>query len=428
MDSQTLTNLGLVLLFVLVGGVFAGTEIALVSLRQGQLDHLERRGGRGARVAAVARDPNRFLAAVQIGVTVAGFFSAAYGGSTLAPDVAPVLAGLGLPDDAADTVALVLLTLAIAYLSLVLGELVPKRIALQRSAGVALLVAPPLDRFATLMRPVVWFLSISTNAVMRLVGGDPHAVSEDMSDEELRYLVDQHEGLDESERAILVDVFDAADRSLREVMRPRADVTTLAGAATVAEALDVVRVSPYSRYPVVGDNADDVHGFLHVRDLLDADHAARVGDLAREISFLPATNRVLPTLTAMRRDRTHIAVVVDEYGGTDGIVTLEDLVEELIGEIDDEYDPPRSEVERTGIDAGLSIEEFEERTGVPLADGPYETAAGFVLERLGRIAEVGDRVQVDDEHVVVVTEVDGNRITRVRLESTPGEEPAPDAG
>jgi putative hemolysin len=427
-DTQTLTNLGLVLLFVLVGGVFAGTEIALVSLREGQLDQLERRGGRGARVAAVARDPNRFLAAVQIGVTVAGFFSAAYGASTLAPDVAPALEGLGLPEDAADTVALVLLTLLIAYLSLVLGELVPKRIALQRSAGVAVLVGPPLDRFATLMRPVVWFLSVSTNAVVRLFGGDPHAVSEDMSEEELRYLVDQHQGLGDSERAILVDVFDAADRSLREVMRPRADVTTLPGASSVTEVLEVVRVSPYSRYPVVGDNADDVRGFLHVRDLLDADPDALVSDLAREISFLPATNRVLPTLTAMRRDRNHIAVVVDEYGGTDGIVTLEDLVEELIGEIDDEYDPPRADVATTGIDAGLTIEEFEERTGVPMTDGPYETAAGFVLERLGRIAEVGDRVPVDEEHVVVVTEVDGNRITRVRLVSTPREEQDPEGG
>ncbi len=422
MDTQTLANLGLVLLFVLVGGVFAGTELALVSLREGQLDQLEKRGGRGARVVAVARDPNRFLAAVQIGVTVAGFFSAAYGASTLAPDVAPLLAGLGLADDLADTLALVLLTLLIAYLSLVLGELVPKRIALQRAAGVAVLVGPPLDRFATLMRPVVWFLSVSTNAVVRLLGGDPNATSEDISEEELRYLVDQHQGLGDSERAILVDVFDAGDRSLREVMRPRADVVTLAGHASVAEITALVRTSPYSRYPVVGDGTDDVLGFLHVRDLLDATPDARVSDLARPIAFLPSTNRVLPTLTAMRHDRHHIAVVVDEYGGTHGIVTLEDLVEELIGEIEDEYDPP-TVAETGGIAAGLTIEEFYEATGVELEDGPYETAAGFVLHRLGRIAEVGDLVEVDDEHTLVVTEVDGHRITRLDLRTAPPEGP-----
>lgn len=422
MDTQTLVNLGLVLLFVLVGGVFAGTELALVSLREGQLDQLEKRGGRGARVVAVARDPNRFLAAVQIGVTVAGFFSAAYGASTLAPDVAPLLAGLGLADELADTLALVLLTLLIAYLSLVLGELVPKRIALQRAAGVAVLVGPPLDRFATLMRPVVWFLSVSTNAVVRLLGGDPHATSEDISEEELRYLVDQHQGLGESERAILVDVFDAGDRSLREVMRPRADVVTLPGHASVAEITALVRTSPYSRYPVVGDGTDDVLGFLHVRDLLDATPDTRVADLARPIAFLPSTNRVLPTLTAMRHDRHHIAVVVDEYGGTHGIVTLEDLVEELIGEIEDEYDPPPV-AETGGIAAGLTIEEFAETAGVELEDGPYETAAGFVLHRLGRVAEVGDLVEVDDEHALVVTEVDGHRITRLDLRTAPPEGP-----
>src|SRR5512139_4132504 len=161
MDGDTLLSFSLVLVFVLVGGVFAATEIALVSLRDSQLVQLERGSARGARVASVARNPNRFLAAVQIGVTVAGFFSAAYGGSTLAPDLAPYLEHLGLPEDAATTTALVVMTLLIAYLSLVLGELVPKRLALQRSTGLSLAVAPPLDSFATLMRPVIWLLSVS---------------------------------------------------------------------------------------------------------------------------------------------------------------------------------------------------------------------------------------------------------------------------
>src|SRR5688500_8422789 len=197
MDTQTFVNLGLVLLFILVGGVFAATEIALVSLRESQLSALERTGSRGARVAAVARDPNRFLAAVQIGVTVAGFFSAAYGGATLAPDLAPYLEHLGLGQAEAGTTALIVLTLVIAYLSLVLGELVPKRLALQQSAGVSLALAPMLDRFATLMRPVIWTLSVSTNALVRLLGGDPDATSEELSEEELRELVSTHGALDE---------------------------------------------------------------------------------------------------------------------------------------------------------------------------------------------------------------------------------------
>ncbi len=415
MDGYTLLNLVLVLAFILVGGVFAGTEIALVSLRESQIGALERHGARGARVAAVARDPNRFLAAVQIGVTLAGFFSAAYGASTLAPDFAPVLERLGLSDAVAEPLALVLLTLFIAYLSLVLGELAPKRLALQRAQGVALVVGAPLDRFAVVMRPVVWLLSVSTNAVVRLFGGDPRATSEQLTDEELRYLVDQHAGLADDERQILTDVFDAGDRTLNEVMRPRGDVVFLGADVTVAEATETARRLPYSRFPVTGDGLDDVRGFLHVRDLLGADPATRIRRLVREIVHLPATNRVLPSLSRMRAEGSHIAVVVDEYGGTDGIVTLEDLVEELVGDIRDEYDLAEPEPVPGGdLDAGLSIEDFAERSGVELADGPYQTAAGYVVHRLGRLAQPGDRVRVG-AHDLVVTGVDRHRITRLAV-------------
>ena len=420
MDQGTVLNVGLVLVFVLVGGVFAGTELALVSLRQSQIDRLAHQGRRGARVAAVARDPNRFLAAVQIGVTVAGFFSAAYGGSTLAPDFVPALEGLGLDESVAEPLALVLLTLAIAYLSLVLGELVPKRLALQRAAAVSLVVGPPLDRFATAMRPVVWLLSVSTNAVVRLVGGDPKATTEEMSEEELRDLVSGHRTLEEDERRILDDVFEAGDRTLGEVMRPRGEVTFLSGALSLAKAAEVVRASPYSRYPVTGEGFDDVLGFLHVRDLLgQVDEERTVAELARPILFLPVTNRLLPSMSLLRSQGAHIAMVVDEYGGTDGIVTLEDMVEELVGEIHDEYDVPEPSVHGEGaareIDARVTIEEFEEITGVELADGPYETAAGYVIHRLGRLAVVGDRVRVDG-HELVVTDVVGRRLARLALE------------
>jgi putative hemolysin len=422
MDVETLLNIGLVLLFVLIGGVFAGTEIALVSLRESQVNRLAAQGARGARVAQVARDPNRFLAAVQIGVTVAGFFSAAYGASTLAPDFVPGLEALGVPAGIAETLSLVVLTLIVAYLSLVLGELVPKRFALQRAQTVALLVGPALDRFATVVRPVVWVLSVSTNTVVRLLGGDPHARSEVMSQHELRDLVSAHEGLADDERRILDDVFDAADRPLSEVLRPRADVTFLPAALTAEEAVAVVLRCPYSRYPVTGEDFDDVVGFLHVRELLGAEPTATVGDLARELLFLPSTNHVLPSLSEMRARGVHIAVVVDEYGGTDGIVTLEDLVEELVGDIRDEYDPqePRREA-RPGVrdvDAGLTIEEFAEQTGVELADGPYETAAGFVVNRLGRLAKVGDVVEVS-AHRLRVAEVDGRRILRIEVRPEP---------
>jgi len=441
--ASTWLDIALVLLFIAVGGLFAGTEMALVSLRESQLVQLEKADGRGARVAAVARNPNRFLAAVQIGVTVAGFFSAAFGASTLAPALHPVLVSWGLRPGPADTVALIALTLAIAYLSLVLGELVPKRLAMQRSVRVATLVGPPLDAFATAMTPVVWLLSASTNGVVRLLGQDPAATAEGVTDEELRDLVATHPDLPEDERRMIGDVFETGDRMLVEVMRPRGEVRFLAADQPVVQAADEVRGLPFSRYPVTGTDFDDVVGFVHVRDLLGAvaavavdlgdgtrdEEEARVGDVARPIPVLPGTAKVLPTLASMRGTGTHIALVVDEYGGTDGIVTLEDLLEELVGDIVDEYDlkPDPGAPPADGHDARLTLEEFADATGVRLQDGPYETVAGYVVARLGRMARTGDRVEVAgplsssrDPRVLVVTAVDGRRVARVELQAPDG--------
>ncbi|TGN66556.1 HlyC/CorC family transporter [Nocardioides eburneiflavus] len=421
MEADTLIDVLLVLAFILVGGVFAATEIALVSLRSGQVDRLETQGGRGHAVASLARDPNRFLSAVQIGVTVAGFFSAAFGASTLAPSFAPVFEGLGAP--APETVSLVATTLVVSYLSLVLGELVPKRLALQRSVGVAKLFAPPLGQFARVMTPVIWLLSLSTDLLVRLLGGNPDATNDEVDEEELRMMISGHEDIPEGERRLVDDVFEAGDRSLSEVMKPRGDVVFLSGDLTLAEAVAIIVEQPYTRYPVTGASFDEILGYLHLRDVLGRadDRSTTVADITRELPVLPRTNRVLPSIDQLRSLGAHIALVVDEYGGTDGIVTLEDLMEELVGEIHDEYDTDAAvaaSADPTTVDAGVTIEEFGERTGVELDDGPYETVAGYVLHRLARMAELGDRVMVEDRPLEVVG-LDGHRITRVRLhEST----------
>jgi putative hemolysin len=264
-ESGTWVDVLLVLAFVLMGGVFAATEIALVSLRPAQVDKLEHAGGRGHAVASLARDPNRFLSAVQIGVTVAGFFSAAFGASTLAPSFAPAFGGLGIPAPA--TVSLVVTTLVVSYLSLVLGELVPKRLALQRSVGVARLFAPPLGRFATVMTPVIWLLSISTDTLVRLLGGNPDAAGDQVDEEELRMMISGHEDIPEDERKIVDDVFEAGDRSLSEVMKPRGDVAFLSGDLTIAEAVEVISAQPYTRYQPLtrpaGQRPPDGCGLIH---------------------------------------------------------------------------------------------------------------------------------------------------------------------
>src|SRR5699024_4831849 len=352
----------------------------------------------------------------------AGFFSAAYGASTIAPDFAPLLVDLGLPERAGATTALVVLTLLIAYASLVLGELVAKRLALQRSEQFALAVAPPLNRFATAMRPVIWLLSRSTNAVVHLLGGDPSARSEELSEEELRDIVIAHEGLPERERRLLADVFRTSDRSVAEAMRPRGEVTFLHGDLSLAEAAEEIRDHPYSRYPVTGADFDDVLGFVHVRDVLQPPagtaSSTTVATLARRILHLPSTNPLLTCLSAMQRSHTQLAVVVDEYGGTDGIITMEDVMEEIVGDIRDEYDPQEPSRAADTYDAGLTIEEFTAASGVPLEDGPYETVAGYLLSMLGRLAQVGGQVPVGTRTLGVVAGA-GRRIRLVQVHGGP---------
>ena len=424
--STTLANIGIVLLFILVGGLFSGAEMALVSLREAQVRGIATRGHRGARVARLHENPNRFLAAVQIGVTLAGFLSAAFGGATLSSEVTPLLEQAGVPPGAAGTVALVGVTLIISYFSLVLGELVPKRLALQRAESLALAVSPALDRIATLFRPLIWLLSRSTDVVVRLLGGDPKAGRDMISEEELRDIVAGHETLGREERALISDVFDAGQRQLHEVMVPRTEVTFLDALDPVQRTIRDLARSPHSRYPVIRGSPDEVVGFVHVRDLFDpalAGRSVRVGEIARRVMMLPGTKRVLPALSEMRREGNHLAIVIDEYGGTDGIVTMEDLMEEVIGEIHDEYDVADDQTRQlldgdVEVDGLLNLEDFADRTGVHLPEGPYETVAGFVMAELGRLPEVGDSMERLG-HRFAVTELDGRRVARVRLTVVP---------
>jgi len=429
--NETLLNIVLIFVFVLIGGVFAAAEMALVSLRDSQLKSISQRGKRGETVARVAANPNRFLSAVQIGVTLMGFLSAAFGGATLADGLAPHLQDLGLPESVANTVALILITIAISYVSIVLGELAAKRLALQRAETFALGLAPLVDRIASGARPVIWLLSKSTDLVVRALGGDPNANREVMSDEELREIVSAHESLGEEERRIVDDVFEAGGRQLRELMLPRTEVDFVDAEMPAYKAVKFAAERPHSRYPVMNGSADDIVGFVHVRDLFDpavATRSVRVGDLARDVLMLPDTAKLLPTLTEMRRRSTHLAIVLDEYGGTAGIVTLEDLVEELIGDIKDEYDEESPETTRlrsgdVEVDGLLNLDDFAEETGVELPDGPYETVAGFVAAQLGRVPALGDEGGVDG-YKITVTEMDGRRVARVRVHRVTAEEPA----
>ena len=417
--SAIVTDIALVLLFILLGGVFAASEMALVSLRESQVQSMARRGGAGAKVARLTADSNRFLSAVQVGVTLAGFFSASFGAAQIAPVLAPVLEGWGVPGSVAHGVAFVATTVLISYLSLVFGELVPKRLAMQSAETISLLVARPLDWIATAMRPVIWFLGASVDVVMRLLGRDPSAQREEMGADELRSLVAQHESLGEEERDMVVDLLSVGERTVQEIMTPRTEVEFLDAAMPVEEAQRLVGTLEHSRYPVRGENNDDVLGFIHIRDLINpAPHVRTIGDVVRDLLYFPTGKQVLTALTEMRRAHAHLAIVVDEYGGTDGIVTLEDVVEEFVGQIQDEYDREDPEVvghgETESVAGLLGRAEVAKVLGRELPDGPYDTLAGFIMSELGRLPAVGDAVTWGDA-VLTVTAMDGRRVDRVEV-------------
>jgi putative hemolysin len=429
--GHTLLYIGIVLALVLVEGLFVAAEIALVSLRDGQVRALAETGRRGAAVARLTSNPNRFLATVQIGVTSTALLSSAFGAVTLSSEAKHSLEHHGWSDGLAGATGIVGVTLIISFVTLVVGELAPKRLGLQRSEATARLFAPSLNRIASVFRPVIWLLSISTDGMVRLLGGDPNAGRQPITDDELRGLVAAHESLSNDERRLIDDVFAAGERAISEVMVPRTEVTFIEGATTISRAARLVAETPHSRYPVVGQGSDDVIGFVHIRDLLlneaGSQRVGTVADLARPIKAFPGSKHVLVALSEMRRDGQHMAIVVDEYGGTDGIVTLEDLIEEVVGDIRDEYDElsaqPRVSVGGVvDLDGKSNLDEVASLTGLELPEGPYETIGGFLMAELGRLPQLGDAVTVQGFRIEI-TEVDGRRAARVRV--TPPS-PAPD--
>lgn len=408
---------------ILLASLFVAAEIALISLRDSQIRQLSTRGRRGARVALLAQNPNRFLAAAQVGVTVCGFLSAALGAEKLGGYIIPWLEDRGVGETWSTTISLVGVTLVIAYFSLVFGELVPKRLALFRTEEIALASAATIDVIAKLFRPVIWLLSKSTDFVVRAFGVDPKEQRSAMSEEELLDLVAGHAALTEEERDIVEEVFNASERQVHELMVPRTEVDFMDGSLTVAKAIALAVEKAHSRYPVVRGSSDEVIGFIHVRDLLDtslANSGGKIQELVRNIMYLPGTKGVLPALTEMRNQRQHLAIVLDEYGGTDGIVTLEDLVESLIGDIRDEYDeyrevlPTQSQTEDFEVDGLISVDDLRDDSGLDIPEGPYETASGFVMHFLGHIPREGDVASVNGIRITVLS-MEGKRAGRLLI-------------
>ena len=406
-------EIGLVLLLVVVNAAFAGSEVALLSLRAGQLRRLEQEGGQGRLVARLARDPNQFLSTIQIGITLAGFLASAAAAVSLAQPLVPLLEVLGR---AAEPVAVLLVTMVLTYLTLVVGELAPKSIALQRPERWARRAARPLAVVSTLTRPAVWLLSKSTDLLVRLAGADPVRQREEVTEEEVRDMIASGAVFRPEQRRILAETIEIGERRLSDVLVPRRDVVAIPAEASVQEAIQLLLASTHGRAPVYRGDLDEVIGLVTLQDLVGAE--GRVADRVRPVLALPDSMSVLDALRRFQAERGQLAIVLNEYGGTDGIITVEDLLEELVGEIYDEFDPDVRGAQRRGdgsfvVRGAFPVHDLPD-LGISLPEGSYATVAGLVLERLGRLPAEGDAVEVDRWRLEVLA-MDRNAISRVRL-------------
>ena len=413
--SDVWPQLLLVGILVVINAAFAGTELALVSLREAQLQRLEERSATGVVLARLARQPNQFLATIQIGITLAGFLASAAAAVSLAEPLEEPLSFLG---GAAGPTSVVIVTLILAYFTLVFGELAPKRLAMQRAEKWGLLMARPLSLLSTLTKPVVWLLSRSTDIAVRVLGGDPTLQREEVSGEELRDMVAIHDSFPPEQRQIIDGAFEIAERQLDQVMVPRNDVMVIDAEMTCAEALAALLESGHSRAPVADKrNLDRTVGMVRLRSLIGRE-AEPVTAAMREMAAFPDAARVLTALREFQTHRTQMALVIGEHGQALGIVTVEDLVEELVGEIYDETDPDLATVIREPdstlvIPGAFPVHDLVD-LDVELPEGDYTTISGLVLDELGRFPTIGETVEIEGWQIEIRA-IHRHRIEQVAL-------------
>jgi CBS domain containing-hemolysin-like protein len=409
-----------VAVLILLNAFFVAAEYGLVTARRTRIIELQHKGNRRARdVLRITGDPSRFIAAMQLGVTLTSLGIGALGEATLSREFDKWMAA---------ALAIVLAYAILSFFHVVFGELVPKGAALGHAEGTALWVSTPVRTFIAVFRPVIWVLQKSTDAILQGFGLEPPGAERQVhSEAELRMLVSRSTAggeIQEGERDLIEKVFVFGDKDVADVMVAKPDVSAVSIDMPPEEALAVVLDSPYTRYPVYRESLDDIAGVLHVRDLFSAIHdrglsGLELESLLRPAYVVPETKDLASLLQEFRRTNNHFAVVIDEYGAMVGIATLEDLLEEIVGEIEDEFDVSEEPVEQIGedsyrVDGMFSIDEFNERFGTDLPDEDFHTVAGFVFGQLGRAPEPGDDVSYDGMRFDVL-EVESNRIERIAV-------------
>ena len=423
-------SIAVTVLLTLVNGYFSMSEMALSTAKKVVLDHEAEEGDRKAATAAAVIDsPGDFLATIQVAITLVGFASSAFAATSLSEPLGDLLASWNIPMSRG--LATVLITLVLSYFSIVVGELVPKRIAMADAEGVSKRVAGPLLAFSSLAKPLVWLTAASANGLatlLRIKGTDDR---QNVSEDEIRYMVTDADELTDQEKSMIHDVIDLGDAVAREVMVPRVDVEAVEDITSCSEVLTIMRRTGFSRLPVYHEDVDRITGIAHIKDLITPvlDEGAadeRVSRYLRQAKFVPETKDIFPLLSEMQAGHEQMAIAVDEYGGTAGIITIEDIVEEVVGEIEDEFDPDNRFLNQVSdrewlVDGRYSIDDAIE-LGWPIEDNAeYETIAGFVLELADRLPRPGDKFEKDG-YQFIVQSMRGRRLAMLRVIAPPSSE------
>ena len=414
------------LILTIVNGYFSMSEMALTTAKRAVLDHDAEQGDRrAAKAAEISADSDACLATIQVAITLVGFASSAVASTSLSDPLASWLISLGVaPLSAiAHGLAPVLITLAVSYLSIVAGELVPKRMGLANAEEVAKQVAGPLMVFQKIARPLVWLTGVSADGLARLLRVKSADDRQNVSEEEIKYMVSEQDDLREEEKRMIHEIFDLGDAVAREVMVPRVDITMCEDTETVSEVLATMRQTGYSRIPVFHEDPDNIAGIAHIKDLIEPALAGQgdepIAGHLRDAAFVPDTKDILPLLSEMQTSHDQIVVVVDEYGGTAGIITIEDIVEEIVGEIEDEFDPDNKYLTRLSrrewlVDGRFSCDDAIE-LGWPIQESDdYETIAGWILELCDSVPDIGEVFEVAG-YKFKVQSMRGQRISLIRV-------------
>ncbi|WP_442853210.1 hemolysin family protein [Bacillus sp. EB01] len=437
-----LTEILVLVILIILNAFFAASEIALISLNDNKIKMMAEGGNKKAKaLEKLLSQPSRFLATIQIGITLAGFMASAFAGQSFAGRLAAWLYEVGVPLDRGvlESLSLVVITLVISYFTLVLGELVPKQIAMQKAEPIAFFAVTPLTVLSKVTKPFVKFLTLSMNSVVRVFGIDPNAEEENVTEEEIRMMVDvgKEKGtIQEEERVMINNIFELDNKTVSDIMTHRTNIVALPIDSTLLETVRVVNEEGYTRFPVYEEHIDNIVGILHAKDLIQfvenrGEDAFNMRNLLRDPFYVLESQRIDHLFRDMQTNNVHMAIAIDEYGGTDGIVTIEDVIEEIVGNIFDEYDEPGNEEEEIKmidertymIDGTTNLYEVENLLKIDLPIQEYDTLSGFIIGHLGYIPSELEQHTVQHGNVLfTVEDMNDRRITKVRAEVLEAEE------